>query len=118
MSDGRIRRVRLSQPVLAVMKTQLTFVLGALALGLAASAHATVYSGNGSTGFGGPIGTGSLTLTDDGTTVSGTITKGSGGFNDVLVLYLDTGSGSGILGTTNFTDGGDGLRKAISGFDG
>ena len=84
----------------AFMKAKRTLLTGAFALALAASAEATVYSGNGNTGFGGPIGTGSLTLTDDGTTVSGTITKGSGGFNDVLVIYIDTGSNSGILGTT------------------
>ena len=60
---------------------------------------------------------GSLTLTDDGTTVFGQVNKGPNGFNDVLVLYLDTVAG-GFADTSGFADGADGLRKAISGFDG
>jgi len=81
------------------------------------SANATNYSGNGNTGFGGAIGGGSLALTDDGTTLSGTITKGSGNFNDVLVLYIDSVAG-GFSDTSGFADGNDGLRRAVSGFDG
>ncbi len=56
-------------------------------------------------------------MTDDGTNISGTVTKGPGGFNDVLVLYIDTGI-AGFGGTSGFADGADGLRRAISGFDG
>lgn len=87
----------------------------AIALGF--TAHAATYSGNGNSGFGGPIGLGSLTLTDNGTTVSGTVNKGPNGFNDVLVLYIDS-TGGGFGDTSGFADGADGLRKAISGFDG
>jgi hypothetical protein len=89
--------------------------VGLAAFGLCA--QAATYNGNGDTGFGGPIGQGSLTLTDDGTTISGTITKGAGGFNDALVLYIDSVPG-GFSDTSGFADGNDGLRKAISGFDG
>src|SRR5436190_16662818 len=78
---------------------------------------ATIYSGNGNTGFGGPIGLGSLSLSDDGSTLSGTVNKGTNGFNDVLVLYIDSIPG-GFSDTSGFADGADGLRKAISGFDG
>jgi hypothetical protein len=78
---------------------------------------AAIYLGNGNTGFGGPIGLGSLTLTDDGTTISGTLTKGTNNFNDVLVIYLDSVTG-GFADTSGFADGNDGLRRAISGFDG
>src|SRR6266481_612338 len=81
------------------------------------STSAATFSGNGNSGFGGPIGLGSLTLTDDGTTVSGTVNKGPNGFNDVLVLYIDSIAG-GFSDTSGFGDGADGLRKAISGFDG
>src|SRR5258708_27704366 len=81
------------------------------------SASAATYSGNGNSGFGGPIGLGSLTLTDDGTTVFGTVNKGPNGFNAVLVIYIDSQAG-GFSDTSGFADGGDGLRKAISGFDG
>ncbi len=78
---------------------------------------ATTYSGNGDTGFGGPIGNGSLSLTDDGTTLFGTLSKGLNNFNDVLVVYVDSAPG-GFSSTAGFGDANDGLRKAISGFDG
>jgi hypothetical protein len=81
------------------------------------SARAVNYAGNGNTGFGGTIGNGILTLTDDGTNISGHLTFG-GGFNDTLVLYVDTGVAGGFTSTTNFSDQGDGTRKAISGVDG
>src|SRR5947207_3728983 len=99
------------------MKTYLKIsVIAGVAL-LSFSAMAATYSGNGNSGFGGPIGLGSLTLTDNGTTVSGTVNKGPNGFNDVLVLYIDSVAG-GFSDTSGFADGADGLRKAISGFDG
>ncbi len=75
------------------------------------------FNGNGNDGFGGVLGTGSFSVSDDGTTVTITFTKGSGDFNDALVIYIDSESG-GITSTSNLTDTGDGLRQAISGFDG
>jgi len=102
------------------MKTKhLTLNCAALAASalLVASAQAATYSGNGNSGFGGPVGLGSLTLTDNGTTISGTVNKGPNGFNDVLVIYIDSVAG-GFADTSGFADGNDGLRKAISGFDG
>ncbi|MGZ4982652.1 MAG: hypothetical protein ACXWG7_07740 [Chthoniobacterales bacterium] len=80
------------------------------------------YTGNGQTGFGGPIGNGSLSLSDDGTTITGTLTSGStgSGINDAFVIYIDSAAG-GFSDTSTFTDtggGGDYLRKGISGFDG
>lgn len=85
------------------------------ALGFTASA--TTYSGNGNAGFGGPVGTGSLTLTDNGTTVSGTFTPGNNGFGsgNGLVLYIDSGPG-GFTSTAGFNDNGDGNRSEISGY--
>ena len=105
-------------------------------LGLAASAvfmfsassHATNYSGNGSTSFGGPVGNGILSLTSNGTTLTGTITPGpnngagnSGELYDELVIYISTG-GTGSNSTATFTDdggaaNGDKLREAVSGYD-
>src|SRR5437762_5938981 len=99
------------------MKTGLKLSICAGLVLISFSARAATYSGNGNSGFGGPIGLGSLTLTDNGTTVSGTVNKGPNGFNDVLVLYLQYGGG-GFSDTSGFADGADGLRKAISGFDG
>ncbi len=63
------------------------------------------------------MGLGSLSLTDNGTTISGTINKGPNGFNDALVIYIDSVPG-GFTDTSGFADANDGLRKAISGFDG
>lgn len=93
------------------------FATGIALLALGYSAHATNYAGNGNSGFGGAIGGGSLTLTDNGSTLFGTVTRGGGNFNDVLVIYLDSTAG-GFSDTSGFADANDGLRKAISGFDG
>ena len=89
----------------------------AFALVFVSSAFAVTYPGNTASGFGGAVGQGSLELTDDGTTLSGTFTKGPGAFNNVLVLYLDTTAG-GFADTSTLADANDGLRRAISGFDG
>ena len=95
-----------------------TFLTAGIALAaFSFSAFGTVYNGNGNTGFGGAIGMGSMTLTDNGTNLFGTITKGPSGFNDVLVLYIDSITG-GFANCSGFADNGDGLRRAISGFDG
>lgn len=99
------------------MKTKNLLATGFTLASLGVSAMAATYSGNGNSGFGGPVGLGSLTLTDNGTTLSGTVNKGPNGFNDVLVLYIDTVAG-GFADTSGFSDANDGLRKAISGFDG
>lgn len=90
-----------------------------VALGLSAGAMALAdnYPGNGYTGFGGPLGPGSLTLTDNGTTIFGTFNRGTGAHNDTLVIYIDSVSG-GLSDTSLLDDGADDLRRAISGFDG
>ncbi len=106
------------------MKNPLLTSLCILLLTLVSSLRAqTTYPGNGNSGFesavglGGAVGLGSLTLSNDGTTIFGTITKGPSNFNDCLVIYIDSTPG-GYASTANFADGNDGLRKAISGFDG
>jgi len=97
------------------MKLKLFLVFASA--GVCLTSGAATYSGNGNSGFGGPVGLGSLTLTDNGTTVFGQVNKGPNGFNDALVIYVDSLSG-GFIDTSGFSDGADGLRKAISGFDG
>jgi N-acetylneuraminic acid mutarotase len=77
------------------------------------SATADQYRGNGNTGFGGAVGNGTLTLRDDGTNISGTLTVG-GSMNDVLVLYIQSGTG-GFADTSGFNDQSDSCRQAISG---
>jgi N-acetylneuraminic acid mutarotase len=75
--------------------------------------QAEQYPGNGNTGFGGAIGNGALTLTDDGTNISGTLAVG-GSMDDVLVLYIQSGPG-GFTNTAGFNDQGDYRCQAISG---
>ena len=76
------------------------------------------YSGNGNSGFGDVFGsTGSLDINDDGTTITYTLNKGAGTFNDAIVIYIDSKTG-GFSDTSTFDDTGDELRKAVSGFDG
>src|ERR1035441_1430589 len=77
------------------------------------NAPATTYLGNGSTSFNGAIGLGSLTLTDNGTTVFGSLTTGGGLGGNAFVLYLQTGGG-GFNSTIGFNDSNDQLRSAIS----
>jgi hypothetical protein len=81
--------------------------------GLCTSANAAVYSGNGATGFGGPLGNGNLSITDSGGNVTFTLNN-SGGFsgNDVVV-YIDSVAG-GFTDTSLFNDNNDGGRTAIS----
>ena len=77
------------------MKTQTPFlpILIAAAMAGSAATHAALYLGNGATGFGGPIGTGSLQITDDGTNLSFTLTRGSAALNDTFVIYFDSALG-------------------------
>ncbi|WP_367874292.1 hypothetical protein [Luteolibacter sp. Populi] len=75
------------------MKTQTPFLPILIAAAMAGSAHAALYLGNGSTGFGGPIGTGSLQVTDDGTNLSFTLTRGTAALNDTFVIYFDSAAG-------------------------
>ena len=92
--------------------------VAALAVSFSSVSAQISYPGNGQVGFGGAIGTGSLSLSDDGTTLSGVLTRGSGTFNNGFVIYIDSITGTGADSTAGFTDFGDDLRKAISGFDG
>ena len=89
---------------------------------LVRTANADTYFGNGNTGFGGPVGTGSLTVVngDDGNgndNVTFSFMGGSGhptlDGND-FVLYLSTGA-AGLTDTSTLSDNGDGGREAISG---
>jgi hypothetical protein len=86
-----------------------------LAAGLASAQ--TTFNGNGSTGFNGAIGNAQLTLSDNGTTVSGSLTTGAGLGGNAFVLYLQSGTG-GFSSTTGFNDNGDQLRSALSQYGG
>ena len=72
------------------------------------------YSGNGNSGFGGPIGNASMTINDDGTTITFTFTKGGADFNDSMAMYISTGATGRSVIDTNVNDTADALRRAIS----
>jgi hypothetical protein len=90
-------------------------ILAATSLFSISVGSAANYLGNGNTGFGGVIS--SLDITDDGTNVTFVLNRGLGGLNDAFVLYIDSVAG-GQNNTSQFTDSGDPLRQAISGFNG
>src|SRR5262245_59111168 len=81
---------------------------------LSFSTVAAIYPGNGATGFGGPVGTGSLTINDSLAGMTITLNRGAGSLNDDLVLYLNTQPG-GFVDNSTFFDNADGGRTAISG---
>jgi hypothetical protein len=97
------------------LKTTLLLSAGITAIGF--NALATTYLGNGSSAWNGAIGLGSLTLTDDGTTLSGSLTTGGGLGGNAFVLYLQT-AGGGFSTTSGFNDNGDQLRSALSQYGG
>lgn len=72
------------------------------------------YTGNGNTGFGEPIGGAGLSINDDGTTITCTLTKGSGDFNDMLVMYIHTGASGRTVIDGNVNDTDDSHRRGIS----
>ena len=97
------------------MTTKNLLAAAALFASLACSAFATTYSGNGNTGFGGPVGNGSLTVTNDASNITFSFaSSGSIGGND-LVIYIDSISG-GFSSTAGFNDAADGGRSAVSGY--
>lgn len=73
------------------------------------------YSGNGNTGFGGDLGSNTLSLSDDGTTITFDFASTIGGNN--IVIYIDSKTG-GFPDTTTFTDDADGGRSATSTING
>ena len=94
-------------------KTTLSSATILAALCLTATGQST-YLGNGAAGFGSPVGSGSLVISDTSSSLTLTFNRGAGNFNDDLVLYLDTQPG-GFADTSTLGDNGDGGRTAISG---
>jgi hypothetical protein len=97
-------------------------ILAGLALATVAAPIGTVlaqatFNGNGSTAWNGAIGNAQLTLSDNGSTVSGSLTTGGGLSGNAFVLYLQAGAG-GFSSTSGFNDNGDSLRSAISQYGG
>ena len=77
----------------------------------------TNYPGKGKMGFGGTFGMGSISVSNNGTTVTFVFNRGMDNFTNSLVIYIDSKAG-GFSNTSGFTDQGDDLRKSISGLGG
>ena len=103
------------------MKKSLIAAVASIALTTGAFAQTStnqLYNGNGNSGFGGVIGTGTLNVSNNNTgNLAFTLTKGAGGFNDAIVIYIDSTTG-GFTDTLSFNDQGDPLRQGISGASG
>ena len=85
--------------------------------GLASAAGATTYPGNGASGFGGPVGNGTLTVTDGGSgVINFSLSPGVSFSGNDLVIYIDSKPG-GASDNSTFTDNGDGGRTAVSGYN-
>lgn len=96
------------------MKASIINAVAILATTCACSA--VVFPGNTGTGFGGPVGTGSLEITQQGTStlLDVVLTRGlSGDLNDQLSIYIDSVAG-GFTSTVSFDDFGDPSRSHIS----
>jgi hypothetical protein len=113
------KKEKKNKPQFFKIITAMKKILIAFAMLLTYTAIAqTTISGNGSTGFAGPIGQSSLTISDNGTTINFSLTKGTGGnFNDVMVMYIDSKTG-GFTNTGSMNDQFENTRKAISGASG
>lgn len=73
------------------------------------------YNGNDNTGFGGAVGGSNISINDDGTTITGTFTKGSSGnLNDMIVIYISNGSNGRTNMGFNDNDQSDDLRRAVT----
>ena len=96
-------------------------MVACLLLGTMSVTTAAVYYGNAydpeSPGSGGTVAGGTLSFTDNGTTISGTFHRGNGSFQDNIVIFIDSRSG-GFGNTTSFTDSTFGFPSSISGFNG
>jgi len=72
------------------------------------------FNGNGNSDFGGAVGQSSMTIDDDGTTVTVSFTKGPGQFNDAIVIYIDAAGNGRSQIDSQVNDQADDLRRAIS----
>ena len=108
------------------IKSKMAAIALVAGLALAGQARATVYNGNGATGFGGPVGQGNLQVTDDGVgnitfTLNTSAGHPSGLDGNNLVIYLSTGA-TGLVDTQSLTStgtppGSDNGNTAVSGYN-
>src|SRR4051794_25579671 len=98
------------------MRRFIRLLAGIAAISVAGVASAATYPGNGATGFGGPIGNGSIDVTDNGAgNLTFTVNPAGGNLGgNAAVLYLDTQPG-GAADTAGLSDTADGGRSIVSG---
>jgi hypothetical protein len=98
------------------MKKLPTAAVALIALSSSALAQVNtnqLYNGNGNSGFGGVIGTGTLNISNNDTgNLAFTLNKGAGSFNDAIVLYIDSVAG-GFGDTLSFNDQADPSARAF-----
>ncbi|HEY5912648.1 MAG TPA: hypothetical protein VJA21_18765 [Verrucomicrobiae bacterium] len=68
----------------------------------------------------GAVSGGILSLTDNGSSISGVFTRGNGSFANNLVIFIDSNPNPavGFNNTSSFYDSGAGFRASISGYNG
>ena len=99
--------IKIIQPLLGIV----------LALALPGNSFAAnTYIGNGSTAWGGNFGTGNMVV-DDNVAGNLTFTINATTPGNAMVIYIDSVTG-GFSNNSTFSDAGDGLRSAISGWSG
>lgn len=98
------------------MKNVMSLLLSLVAFGFSTIHAANTYIGNGSTAWGGNFGTGNMVV-DDNVAGSLTFTINATTPGNAMVIYIDSVTG-GFTGNSTFSDAGDGLRSAISGWSG
>ncbi|HEY0008575.1 MAG TPA: PEP-CTERM sorting domain-containing protein [Tepidisphaeraceae bacterium] len=97
------------------MQTLAAAAVATIIAGIATPTLAATYSGNGGTGFSGPIGGSTLTVTESGTNVNFSLATGATFNSNALIIYVDSIDGAGANSNSTFTDVADGGRRAISG---
>lgn len=89
-------------------------MIGILALASSAAMAQSNYQGNKSTGFAGPLGNSTLTISDNPNTSIVTFSLAATAAINNVAFYFSTGSG-GVADTTTLTDTADAGRRSITG---
>ncbi len=74
------------------------------------------YTANGGSGFGGPIGNSTMTISHDATNITISVDRAGDLGSNNMVMYIDTGASGRTVINGDVNDDGDGGRKAVSKF--
>jgi hypothetical protein len=111
--------MKITSPRILFKTPTLTALAAGALLLCGLNARAVNYAGNGNAGFSGSVGNGTLSVTDDGTNLTFTLTPSGGsiGGGNGVALFIDNGT-AGFSSTTNFNDASDGGHSVVSGYSG